>query len=80
MHLYRFINPSGVRANKSVCIIATNNVEAINAYVDRFFNGCYSIQLSKDFYRHNVIIMEVALNPLHDGVLIFNKIFAIDIN
>ena len=80
MHLYRFINPSFVGADKCVIIVSATNVEAINAYVDKFYPGCYSVRLSKDFHRGNAIKLEVSLKMLHDGMIIFSPIFTLDIN
>ena len=80
MHLYRFFNPAFVGADKYVIIVSANNVEAINAYVDKFYPNCYSVRLSKDFHRGNAIKLEVEIKKLHDGMIIFSPIFAIDIN
>ena len=79
MHLYRFINPSAYGADKCVIIVAATNWEALHAYVDRYHNGCGMVQVSKDIHRSNAITMEVSLKQLNDGVVIFSKIFAIDI-
>ena len=38
------------------------------------------MNLSKDFHRDNVFIMEASAEPLFDGKVIFSKIFAIDID
>lgn len=80
MHLYRFINPSAYGSDKCVIIVSATSVEALNAYVDRYHPNCNGIHLSKDFHRDNAIKMEVSLKQLNDGVVIFCKIFAIDIN
>lgn len=80
MHLYRFFNPSANVADKCVIIISATNVDAINAYVSHYYPDCYGVNLSKDFNRQGVIIMEASAEPLFDGVVIFSKIFAIDIN
>lgn len=80
MHLYRFINPSAEGADKCVVIVAATNLEALLAYVDRYHNGCSLVQLSKDFNRDNAIKMEVSIKLLNNGVVLFSKIFAIDIN
>lgn len=79
MHLYRFFNPSAVGADSCVVFVSATNVEAINAYVNRYYPGCYRVQLSKDFNRDNIITMEVSLKKLNDGRIIFCKIFAIEI-
>ena len=80
MHLYRFFNPSAYGSDKCVIIVSATSVEALNAYVDRYFPHCNGIHLSKDFHRDNAITMEVSLKQLNDGVVIFCKIFEIDIN
>ena len=80
MHLYRFFNPSAVGADKCVVIVAATNLEALLAYVDRYHNGCSKVQVSKDSHRDNAIKMEVSLKLLNNGVVLFSKIFAIDIN
>ena len=80
MKIYRFFNPLVYGADRCVIIVSATNVEAINAYVDRYHHGCYGIVLSKDFHRDNAIIMEASVEKLDDGVVIFSKIFAIDIN
>ena len=79
MHLYRFFNFSAYGADKCVIFVSATNVEALNAYVDRYFPDCHGIVLSKDFHRGNVITMEVSLKQLDDGKVIFCKIFAIEI-
>lgn len=79
MHLYRFINPSAYGADKCVIFVSATSVEALNAYVDRYFTDCHGIVLSKDFHRDNIITMEVSLKQLDDGKVIFCKIFAIEI-
>ena len=78
MHLYRFFNPSAYGADKCVIIVAANNVEALNAYRDRYFPDCHGIALSKDFHRDGCIVMEVSLKQLDDGKVVFCKIFAIE--
>lgn len=80
MHLYRFFNPSAVGADKCVIIVSATSVEALNAYVDRYHPNCNGIHLSKDFSREKSIKMEVSLKQLNDGVVVFCKIFAINIS
>lgn len=80
MHLYRFFNPSAEGADSCVIIVSATNVEAINAYVDRYHHGCHRIVLSKDIHRDNAIIMEQSIEQLNDGVVIFSNIFAIEIS
>lgn len=80
MHLYRFINPSAYGSDKCVIIVSATNVEALNAYVDRYHPNCNGVLLSKDFHRNNVIVMSVSLKQLKDGVVIFSPIFAIEIS
>ena len=80
MKIYRFFNPLVYGADRCVIIVSATNVEAINAYVDRYHPGCHGLLLSKDFHRDNVIIMEQSIEQLNDGVVIFSKIFAIDIS
>ena len=79
MHLYRFFNPSAVGADKCVEYVADTSKEALNAYVDMFYPNSSGMFLSKDFNRDNIITMEVSLKKLHDGRIIFCKIFAIEI-
>ena len=79
MHLYRFFNPSAVGADKCVVYVSATSVEALNAYVDMFYPNSSGMLLSKDFNRDNIITMEVSLKKLHDGRIIFCKIFAIEI-
>lgn len=78
MHLYRFYDPLAYEAERCVIFIAANNVEALNAYVCRYFPSCYKINLSKDFHRDDVIRMDVSLKQLADGKVIFSPLFAID--
>lgn len=80
MHLYRFFNPSAVGADKCVVYVADTSKEALNAYVSHYYPDCDGVILSKDFNRKDVIIMEASAEPLFDGVVIFSKIFAIDID
>lgn len=80
MHLYRFINPSAYGSDKCVIIVSATSVEALNAYVDRYHPNCNGIHLSKDFHREGIIKMEVSLKQLNDGVVVFCKIFAIEIS
>ena len=80
MHLYQFFNPFGIGSDKYVIIEAATNVEALNAYVSRYFPHCYGVNLSKDFHRDNAIQMKVSLKKLNDGRVIFCNLFAIDIN
>lgn len=80
MKIYRFFNPLVYGADRCVIIVSATNVEALNAYVDRYHPGCYGLLLSKDFHRDNAIIMEQSIEQLNDGVVIFSKIFAIDIS
>lgn len=80
MRLYQFFNPFGVGADRYVIIDAATNVEALDAYVCRYFPHCNGVNLSKDFHRDNAIKMRVSLKKLNDGVVIFSNLFAIDIN
>lgn len=80
MKIYRFFNPLVYGADRRVIIVSATNEEAIDAYVDRYHPFCYGVHLSKDFHRDNAIIMEQSVKQLNDGVVIFSKIFAIDIN
>lgn len=80
MKIYRFFNPLVYGADRCVIIVSATNVEAINAYVDRYHPSCYGVLLSKDFNRDNAIIMEQSVKQLNDGVVIFSKIFAIEIS
>lgn len=79
MHLYRFFNPLVYGADKCVIIVAATSVEALCAYVDRYHPNHKGYVLYKDFHRDNAIIMEASVEKLGDGVVIFSKIFAIDI-
>ena len=79
MHLYRFFNPSAYGADKCVIIVAATNVEALCAYVDRYHPNCKGYVLSKDFHRGNLVVMQVSLKKLSDGVVVFCNVFAIDI-
>lgn len=79
MHLYRFFNPLVYGSDRCVIIVSATKAEALCAYVDRYHHGCYGLLLSKDFHRDNAIIMEASVEKLGDGVVIFSKIFAIDI-
>lgn len=80
MHLYRFFNPSAYGADKCVIIVVANAWGALHAYVVRYHNGSYMVRVSKDIHRDNAIIMEADVDKLDDGVVIFSKIFSIDIN
>ena len=79
MHLYRFFNPSAYGADKCVIIVAATSVEALRAYVDRYHPNCKGYVLSKDFHRGNLVVMQVSVKQLSDGVVIFSNVFAIDI-
>ena len=79
MHLYRFINPSAYGADKCVIIVSATNVQAYNAYVNRYHPNANGVLLSKDFHRNDVVIMSVSLKQLKDGVVIFSPILALEI-
>lgn len=78
MNLYQFFNPFGIGADRYVIIEAATNVDALDAYMKRYFPHCHGINLSKDFNRDNAIKMKVSLKKLNDGTVIFCNIFAID--
>lgn len=80
MHLYRFFNPLVYGADRYVIIASANSWGALHAYVVRYHHGCYMVKVSKDIHRDNAIIMEASVEKLDDGVVIFSKIFAIDIS
>ncbi len=80
MNLYRFFNPLVYGADRCVIIKSANAWGALHAYVVRYHNGSYMVRVSKDIHRDNAIIMEASVETLNDGVVIFSKIFAIDIN
>lgn len=80
MHLYRFFNPLVYGADRWVIIESANAWGALHAYVVRYHNGSYMVRVSKDIHRDNAIIMEASVDKLDDGVVIFSKIFTIDIN
>ena len=80
MKLYRFYNPSVFGPGKCVIVLSDNNMNALRAFVEWYFPGCNRVNLSKDFHRDNVFIMEASAEPLFDGKVIFSKIFAIDID
>lgn len=79
MKIYRFFNPLVYGDDRCVIIESASNWEALHAYVDRYHHSCNFVQVSKDINRENSIIMEVSSDKLNDGVVIFSKIFAIDI-
>ena len=79
MKIYRFFNPLVYGADRCVIIVSATSVEALCAYVDRYHPNHKGYVLYKDFHRENVIIMEQSVEQLNDGVVIFSKIFAIDI-
>lgn len=80
MHLYRFFNPSAEAADSCVVFVSATNVEAINAYVNRYYPDCYRVQLSKDFNDDNAILMEESFKTLDDGRVVFGQVFAIKIS
>ena len=80
MKIYRFFNPLVYGADRCVIIVSATSVDALCAYVDRYHPNCHGYVLYKDFHRDNAIIMEASVDKLDDGVVIFSKIFAIDIN
>lgn len=80
MKIYRFFNPLVYGADRYVIIASDNRWEALHAYVNRYHNDCGMIHVTKKFNRNNAIIMEASVDKLDDGVVIFSKIFAIDIN
>ena len=80
MHLYRFFNPLVYGADRWVIIESANAWGALHAYVVRYHHNCYMVKVSKDINRDNAIIMEASSDKLKDGVVIFSKIFSIDIN
>lgn len=80
MHLYRFFNPLVFGDDRCVIIESASNWKALHAYVDRYHHGCNMVQVSKDIHRDNAIIMEISYDKLKDGVVVFSKIFAIDIS
>ena len=79
MHLYRFYNPLVYGADRWVIIVAATSVEALCAYVDRYHPNHKGYVLYKDFHRENAVVMQVSLEQLNDGVVIFHNVFAIDI-
>lgn len=80
MKIYRFFNPSVFGPGKCVIVLSDNNMNALRAFVERYYPDCCGVHLSKDFHRENVIIMEASTEPLCDGKVIFSKIFAIEIS
>lgn len=80
MKIYRFFNPLVYGADRCVIIVSANRWEALHAYVDRYHNGCGMVHVTKKFNRDNAIIMEASVDKLDDGVVIFSRIFAIDIS
>lgn len=80
MHLYRFFNPSAVRADKYVEFVAVNHWDAIHAYVEKYYPSFRSLQVSKDFNSDNAILLGESYKKLGNGRIMFYEIFAIKIS
>lgn len=79
MKIHRFFNPLVNGADRCVIIVSATYVEALNAYVDRYYPDCHGVLLSVDFNSENAIIMEQSVEQLDDGVVVFCNLLAIDI-
>lgn len=80
MKIYRFSNPSVFGPGQCVIVLSDNNMNALRAFVERYCPECSIVNLSKDFNRDDVTIMEVSAEPLFYGKVIFSKVFAIEIS
>lgn len=80
MHLYRFFNPSADGADSCVVFVSENYLDAINAYVERYYPFFRALQVSKDFNSDNAILLEESYKKLENGRVMFYPLFAIKIN
>lgn len=74
MNLYRFFNPLGYETDKCVVIEAASFFEARSVYLDRYFPHRSEITHVDNFNRVIAITMQLAVQKLDDGVIIFRTI------